>query len=163
MFSGGPALVGGEGVSRNNRVLRNYCDTNLMCGYTWSEAAVDYEVRDNVVVNAGLVYNHPSNLKESGNVEYRDANAKRPAEPRTVQLPNRYDPNRAHLIVLNWPGGAAEVAAKVGGFLKAGERFKLLSPTDVFGKPVLEGAVQGETIAVPTPKELNAFVLIKGE
>ena len=162
VFSGGPALLGGEGVSRNNKILRNFADTNIMAGYTWSEAAVDYEVRDNVVVNGAMVYNNCSNLKESGNLEVRDANSKRPADERVVLLPNKYDENRAHLVVLNWPK-RDKVSARVAPFVKSGERYRVMLPTNFYGKPVVEGTCEGETITVPTPKDLNAFVLLKGE
>lgn len=160
VFAVGPALMGGEGVSRNNRVLRNFTgDTNLMLGYTWSKEAVDYEVRDNVVIDGRLVYNNCTNLKESGNIEVIHP-APRLTEIQTALLPNKYDPGRAHLVVVNWPG-KAEVTAPVAPFLKKGDRFRLMSPIDFFGKPVMEGTCEGETLTVPTPKGLNAYVLLK--
>lgn len=160
VFGVGPALLGGEGVSRNNRALRNFVgDTNLMLGYTWSKEAADYEVRDNVVIDGRLVYNNCTNLKESGNQEVIHP-APRPTEPRAALLPNKYDPTRAHLVLVNWPG-KPELAAPVSSFLKPGERFRLMSPMDFYSEPVLEGTCEGETLTVPTPKGLNAYVLLK--
>jgi hypothetical protein len=162
VFAGGPALMGGEGVSRNNRVLRNFVGgTNLMLGYTWSKEAAGYEVRDNVVIDGRLVYNNCTNLKESGNQEVVHP-APRPTEPRAALLPNKYDPNRAHLVLVNWPGKPV-LAAPVAPFLKPGDRFRLMSPTDFYGKPVTEGTCDAETLTVPTPKGLNAYVLLKVE
>ena len=64
--------------------LRNFVgDTNLMLGYTWSKEAVDYEVRDNVVIDGRLVYNNCTGLKESGNQELIHP-APRPTEPRSM-------------------------------------------------------------------------------
>jgi hypothetical protein len=162
VFAGGPALLGGEGVSRNNRALRNFVgDTNLMLGYTWSKEAVGYEVRDNVVIGGRLVYNNCTDPKQSGNVEVVHP-APPPAEPRTALLPNRYDDRRAHLVVVNWPG-KPDVAATVAPFLKPGDRYRLMSPTDFYGKPVLEGTCDSDTLTVPTPQGLSAYVLLKVE
>jgi hypothetical protein len=84
------------------------------------------------------------------------------AEPRVVLLPNKYDPNRAHLAVYNF-AQAPQVSVKMAQFLKAGDKVRLLDPKDFYGKPVWEGTAAGETLSVPTPGEFAVYVVLKGK
>jgi hypothetical protein len=96
---------------------------------------------------------------EEGNVVLaRDA--PRPQGVRVILRPNRYDPGRAHLVVLDWQK-KSEVEADLSGFLKVGESYRLMDPRDVFGKPVQAGTADGSSIRVRMAGEFAAFVLIR--
>lgn len=58
-------------------------------------------------------------------------------------LPNRYDPDRAHLAVYNW-GGAPTVRVDVGPMgLRPGERYELAQVMDLY-EDVVEGVVAAD-------------------
>ena len=79
---------------------------------------------------------------------------------KVVLLPNKYDPARAHVAIYNG-GKAAQITLDVSALLKPGDAFRLLDPKDVYGKPVLEGKVDGTSISVPMSGEFAAFVLVR--
>jgi hypothetical protein len=157
----GPFLIGGGRPSRNIVSRRNYLyGASMSIGYVAPENE-DCEVRDNVIVNGELqVIKYKKAVNEGNLVLGR--NDKRPAEPRVVFLPNKYDPVRAHLAIYNF-GKAPQVAAKMEGFLKAGDKVRLLDPRGFYGKPAWEGTAAGETLNVPTPGEFAVFVVLKGK
>jgi hypothetical protein len=108
---------------------------------------------------------------------------KRPSGLKMWIRPNRYDANRAHVIVYN-PDKTATVSLDLRAFLKAGDKFELHDAQNIFGRLPASGVYQGPvavnmaglTVAVPvgynaatmTPLSLmtsgpdfGAFVLIK--
>ena len=108
---------------------------------------------------------------------------KRPSGLKMWIRPNRYDANRAHVIVYN-PDKTATVSLDLGAFLKAGDKFELHDAQNIYGPLPASGVYQGPvavnmarlTVAVPvgynaatmTPlslmtsgPEFGAFVLIK--
>ena len=89
----------------------------------------------------------------------QEGNSQTVPEYKAVMIPNKYDPNRAHLAVYNG-AKAPKVTIDVSTFLKPGERFRLLNPRDVFGEPVLSGTCESSTIAVPMQGEFAPFVLL---
>ena len=117
--------------------------------------------RDNVIVNGALEITKYKQAINEGNVLIAK-NDKRPAAPRVFFLPNKYDPNRAHLAVYNF-AQAPQVSVKMEKFLKAGDKVRLLDPKDFYGKPLWEGTAAGETLSVPTPTEFAVYVVLKGK
>lgn len=83
-----------------------------------------------------------------------DANSKfvtgAPTEPVIVLRPNKYEKDRAHLIVYNWPGSASVNVdmAKLWNAAK-GEKFRFVNVEDYWGEPVLTTAHEGKAIELP--------------
>jgi hypothetical protein len=75
-------------------------------------------------------------------------------------LPNRFDRNRAHLVIYNW-GKAEKVEVKAEPFLADGESFRLMDPQDWFGQTVARGKCRAGTIIVPVKGEFAVFVVLK--
>jgi hypothetical protein len=159
-YGKGRFLVGGGKPSHGIRVFRNCLyDVDLQLGYNAPENE-DCEVRDNVVANGGILIQKFKQVVKEGNVVVPKG-APRPEGAKAVLLPNRYDPDRAHLAVYNW-AGAAEVEVPAGAFLKPGEAFRLHDPKDFYGKPVHAGTCDGATFRVPMKGEFGVWVVIKG-
>lgn len=119
----------------------------------------DCEVRGNVVVNGDLTINRFKKVVKENNLVLAEK-AARPKGARVVVRRSKYDPNRAHVAVFNWER-KGRVALRPGKFLADGDRYRLMSPTDFFGKPVLSGTYKGEPIPAPVRGEVAAFVLLK--
>jgi hypothetical protein len=152
-------LIGGGKPSRHIRVHDNILHgVGMQLGYS-APRNEDCEVRDNVIVDAGLRINKFEQVTQERNLVLARGEA-RPKGVRAILRPNRYDPRRAHLAVLNWEK-RPEVEVDAGEFLKAGESYRLLDPRDVFGKPVRAGTADGRPIRVPMAGEFAAFVLRK--
>ena len=162
-YGRGPFLVGGGRPSRNIRVLWNYLhNVNMRIGYN-APHNENCEVRDNVILNGRLTINGYRKVVREGNlVVGRDA--KRPADEkaRTVWLPNRYDPNRAHLVIYDRRKRSA-VAVAAAPFLKPGDTYRLMDPQNVFGGPVAAGRCGGDGISVRMNGEFAVFVVLKGK
>lgn len=81
-----------------------------------------------------------------------DANSRydETAAPRTkvITRPNRFEKGRAHIIVYNWERQPA-VEVELGDVLAPGERYRVVSVQNVFGRPVLAGTWNGEPIQLP--------------
>jgi hypothetical protein len=119
----------------------------------------------NTVVRAG--YSGPTPEK---NTLIADPVAAKPA-PFSILRPNKYDPGRAHVVVSNWLL-AEKVEVDLKEFLKAGEKFRLLSPFDLHGKALAEGTWDGKPLSVAPPpvpwqvmtgdpREIAVFVVMK--
>jgi hypothetical protein len=160
-YDGGRFLIGGGRPSRDIQVVDNHLyNVGMQLGYSAPENE-DCEVRGNVIVNGGLDINKFKKVVEEDNLVL-GKNDPRPAgaPARVVVRPNRYDAGRFHVIVWNW-ARRPTVDLELGLHLKAGESYRLMSPRDVFGEPVLAGVCEGRPIAVPVPGEFAAFVLLK--
>ena len=90
----------------------------------------------------------------------------RPTDPRPsaavarVEVrPNRYDARRLHVIVLNWTKNPT-VSLELGHHLETGDSYRLMSPRDIFGKPVVTGVYDGRSIAIQVPSEFGVYVLM---
>ena len=157
----GPFLVGGGKPSRGIRVFRNVLHgVSMQIGYN-APHNEDCEVRDNLIADGALSIHRYRKAVKEGNLVLAKG-AKRPKGSKVVLLPSTYDARRAHLAILNW-GRAPSVRVPVAPFLKPGDRFRLLDPKALFGKPLLEGTCEGNAVAVPMKDEFAAFVLIKGQ
>lgn len=158
-FEKGPFLIGGGRPSRNIRVLGNVLgDVNLRVGYS-APYNENCEVRGNVIVGGGLdVLRYRTVVKEDNLV--LSSGEKPSAETLARWFPNAFDPNRAHLAVVNGTGqGNVEVDAQP--FLAPGNRYRLMDPKDFYGKPVQEGTCEGTTITVPLEGTFAALVVLK--
>ncbi len=160
-------LVGGGRPSHGIVAAENILyEVPLQIGYT-APHNDDCAVHDNTIVNADMSIQRYRNADERNNYVLA-AGAPRPEEPaRVILRPNKYDPNRAHLAVFNWLRAEA-VPVDPAGFLKRGDRFRILSALDVFGRPVAEGTFDGRPVDVPMPAnadtgggEFCAFVLFR--
>ncbi len=152
-YDNGPMLVGGGRPSNNVKVRRNYLHgVNLRLGYGAQNE--DCEVHDNVIAKGALQINRFNKVVQENNVQESP-------DRKSVLIPNKYDPNRAHLAIYNG-AKAAEVPVDASSFLKSGDRFRLMNPRDFFGKPLLEGTADGQPLRVPMSGEFAAFVLLKG-
>jgi hypothetical protein len=152
-YERGELLIGGGRPSHHIRALRNYVyGGSMWIGYGADSA--DCEVRDNIVAKGKLTIRRFTSVVDAGNLQ------KLP-DHKAIAIPNKYDPNRAHLAVYNG-AKASQLSVDVSTFLKLGERYRLLDPKDVFGKPVVNGTCEGSTITVPVYGEFVPFVLLKG-
>jgi hypothetical protein len=160
VYDAGTFLMGGGRPSKNMRSLRNVLyNVGMQLGYN-APYNEDCQVQDNVIVNGGLTIVKFKTADEKNN-EKIDAKT-RPAgsPPRVFLRPNKYDLGRANLAVLNL-GKLPVVNVAAGEFLKAGQKFRLMDPTDFFGKPVMEGVYDGKAIKLPMKGDFAAFVLLK--
>jgi hypothetical protein len=155
-YEKGPFLVGGGRPSRGIRVLRNYLHgVDLRLGYGAENE--DCEVRGNVIARGSL------GIRKFKKVVEEDNRQELP-EKLAVLIPNAHDTRRAHLAIYNGDGARevqVEVVVKAAPFLKPGDRFRLLDPKDLYGKPVHRGTCRDETITVPVKGEFAVFVMLK--
>lgn len=155
----GPFLVGGGRPSRNIRAIGNYLyGVDLRIGY--NAEVVESEVKGNLIVNAGLNVRTSRTVQTEGNRVLSKGDV-RPARGEVVLLPNKYDRERAHLAVFNWER-VDVVKADTSGFLKTGDKFRVLEPTNLFGESVVQGVCEGPTIPVPVKGEFAAYLILKG-
>ena len=149
----GPFLVGGGRPSRGIRVRRNYLHgVGMRIGYGAENE--DCEVRDNVLAGGALTIEKYRTVVDRDNVRGLPARL-------AVLTPDRYDPDRAHLVVFN--GAKAEnVAVDVASFLKPGDAYRLMDPRDVFAGPLAGGTCEGPRVTVPMKGEFAAFVVLRG-
>ena len=160
-YAAGTFLIGGGRPSRGIRVHENVLHgVAMQLGYS-APRNEDCQVRDNVIVDAGLSINQFERVLNQGNLVL-DKGAPRPAGTRVILRPNKYDPRRAHLAVLNWDRRPA-VEVDAGAFLKPGEAYRLHDPRDLFGPPVVSGTADGRLLRVPMAGEFAAFVLRKSD
>ncbi len=151
-YEKGPFLVGGGRPSHNIKVFRNYLHgVNMRIGYGAENE--DCELRGNVIVGGSLQIEKYKTAIQEGNLQ------KLPGRM-VVLIPNKYDLNRAHVVIFNGAKAPA-VEAKVAPFLKPGDSFRVMHPKDFFGNPVLEGTCEGQTITIPMKGEFAPFVLLK--
>jgi hypothetical protein len=153
-------LIGGGKPSHNIRAYENILHGVVMqLGYS-APRNEDCEARDNIIVDADLRINRFERVNAERNLVLARGDA-RPKGVRAIVRPNKYDPHRAHLAVLNWEK-RPEVEVDAGAFLQAGAAYRLLDPRDIFGTPVRSGTADGRPIRVPMAGEFAAFVLMKG-
>ncbi len=156
-YDKGPFLIGGGRPSKNIRVFRNFLyGVDMRIGYN-APYNENCEIRDNTIVNGNLNINRYKKVVKEGNLVVRKGQ-KPPAGVKTVLLPNRFDRNRAYLVIYNWEKAESlKVTAKP--LLKKGERYQLLDPQNIYGIPVAKGKCSGDTINVPVKSEFAIFVL----
>jgi hypothetical protein len=148
----GPFLVGGGRPSHNIKVFRNYLyGVSMQIGYGAENE--DCELRDNIVAKGSLSIEKYKEVVKEGNYEGLP-------DEKVILIPNKYDPNRAHLVIFNG-AKASDVRVDLGSFLDAGEPFRLMHPKDVFGEAVIKGEYEGKEIRVPVRGEFGVFVVLR--
>lgn len=158
-YNAGTFLIGSGKPSRNIKVLTNFLyGVRMQLGYN-APYNEDCEVMGNVIVNGSLAINKYKQAVNEGNLVLAK-DEKRPPASRAILRPNRFDPNRANLVILNW-GEKATVEVEARDFLKPGQSFRVLHPTNFFGKPIVSGSFNGKSISLPATNEFAAFVLVK--
>jgi len=156
-YDKGPFLIGGGRPSKNIRVFKNFLyGVDMRIGYN-APYNENCEIRDNTIVNGVLNIDRYKKVLKEDNLILRKGQ-KRPSGVKIVILPNRFDDNRAHLVIYNWDK-AESVKVTVKPFLKKGDRFQLLDPQNIYGSPVAEDRCSSNTITVPVKREFAIFVL----
>lgn len=160
-YDKGPFLIGGGRPSRDIRVFRNYLyDVGMRIGYD-APYNENCDIRDNIIVNGGLDITRYRQVLQEGNLVVAKGE-KRPEGTKSILLPNRFDSNRAHLVIYNWDK-TEHLQVKVDPFLKDGEPYRLIDPKDLFGNPVDEGICRENTISLNMKGEFTVFVILKGQ
>jgi hypothetical protein len=171
-YNAGEFHVGGYKPSENIRVFQNTLyNVSMQLGFraAYNE---DCEVRNNLIINGELAINKFKKVVDKGNLALPKGDP-RTRGTRIVLNPNKYDAARAQLGIYNGEGKSA-VVADLGKFLKKGDKFRLMSATDFYGKPVLKGDYAGTSIRIPAvkkqkvgnrdvsvPVDFAAFVVLK--
>jgi hypothetical protein len=101
-----------------------------------------------------------------------------PTGVKTIVQPNKYEPGRANIIVLNWDKNPTVSVNIAASGLQAGTQFEVLDSQNFWGTPVLTGTYDGvspivlpmnltqvsQMVGFPTPAhtsaEFNAFILL---
>lgn len=131
-------LCGGE--HSKNIVVRN----NVFSGYKFKAGALaEQVVVDNIVMHGA--FQSPNREKN------RILQSGKGIE--TFIRPNKYDPRRANLIVINWDH-TNSVDVDLGAFLKVGDTFRILDSLDFYGKPYVEGKYTGGLVSLAMPNPL---------
>ena len=81
-------------------------------------------------------------------------NDPRPSGTRVFFRVNHYEPRRANWAILNWERHET-VDVDVSSLLKPGDQFRLLTPRDFYGPPILTGRATGQSIQVTMDGERN--------
>ena len=130
----------------------------MRIGYTAPENE-NCELRNNLIVNADLDIVRYKEVVNEGNIIMKK-DRDRPKGVKADLLPNKFDRNRAHLVIFNWDKTqTAEVTTN--GFLESGEKFQLMDPKNLFAAPLFEGTCQAGKIRLPIKAEFAVFVLLK--
>ncbi len=157
-YNKGPFLIGGGRPSHNIRVFRNYLyNVGMRIGYA-APYNENCQVRDNVIINGNLDINRYKKVDRQGNVVIKGKEHLK--DTKSVLLPSRFDPDRAHLIVYNWDR-EKEVQVNTKPFLKYNDSYRILDPKDFFGTPVTQGRCSSDTIRLPVKNEFEVFVVVK--
>ncbi len=173
-------LLGGGAVSRNHHVLGNAIHfASLQLGYS-AKGNTGGRAIGNIVSRGGLNFHFYDQCEVKGNLVVGDSirqvecgpgvvlqentilrtEREFPGEPRILWFRNEHDPDRAHLAVFNWPR-LDRVPVGVDGFLRPGDRYRMLDPANMFGVPVSAGVCEGESIDLPMDGEFAAFVVLR--
>lgn len=159
-FSKGRFLVGGGRPSNGIRVLNNYLyKVPMQLGYNAPENE-DCTVTGNIIFREGFCINKFKKVtNENNSVIQKDTDL--PDEPaKIIWLPNKYDPERANLVIFNWKNDM-KVSFPVRPFMSKGDHFELKCPTDIYGPAIYSGTVTDETISIPIEDEFAVFVVFK--
>jgi hypothetical protein len=156
-YAPGPFLIGGGRPSHGIRVSRNFLyGIDMRIGYG-APANEDCDIRDNVIVNGRLVIDRYRSAVRQDNLIIAENDA-RPAQTKSVLLPNEYDRDRAHVVVYNWDR-AETVEVDAGGFAEDGDVIELFDPKDPFGNPAATSTRRHGVIRVPIHEEFTVFLV----
>ncbi len=82
----------------------------------------------------------------------------------TIVRPNKYQPGRAHIAVLNWDR-RPEVKVSLRGVLKPGQPYRIFNVQKLWDAPVASGTYDGKEISLPSlltwlAPEFDAYLVI---
>ena len=109
------------------------------------------------VIAGELQMSTGSEVTKSGNIV--SPPEPRPTSDTVVLRPNKYDPTRAHLLIVDWDRNGKGTAAATG-WLAAGERVRVLEPTNLHGTPVWSGTVPAAGLELPV-QEARVVIVLK--
>jgi hypothetical protein len=88
----------------------------------------------------------------------------RPSERYVFKRVNRYEPQRVHLAVYNWPK-TPTAPLDLSDVLKTGQKYRIVEVHDIWGQPVLEGTFDGQPIEIkmsgPYAPEFGCYMLFR--
>jgi hypothetical protein len=158
-YNKGPFLIGGGRPSKNIRVFKNYLyNIDMRIGYN-APYNENCEIRNNMIVNGVPNIDRYKKVLKEDNLVIRKGQ-KRPTGVKAVLLTNRFDRNRAHLVVYNWDK-AENVKVIAKPFLKDGDSYRLMDPQDFFGNSIFDGKYDGDVIQIPMKTEFAVFVVFR--
>jgi hypothetical protein len=171
--------VGGGRASHDCKVIDNYLSGSTMQVGYYAKENRDCTVTGNIISGANLhMDNYASgqvknNLIVGGDFHQTDCadlvfdgNRTVPAADaatmhhKAILRPNKYDPNRANLVIFNWDK-AETVLVDTTDFLKNGEAYELKDPRDFYGDPVQTGVCNDRSFKVRMAGDFAAFVVMK--
>lgn len=87
-----------------------------------------------------------------------------PSGVRVVVRPNKYEPGRAHIAVLNWDR-AATVSVDLSTVLKKDQPYRIFNVQKLWDEPVGKGVYDGKPVEVPTllswlAPEFDAYLVL---
>ena len=157
-YEGGTFLIGGGRPSRGIRVFDNILyKVTLQLGYV-APYNEDCEVVNNVIVDDGILINRFRQVREEGNLVISSSSPQRPREPLVFVRPNRYDRQRAHVVIVNL-SESTEVTIPLGDLAERGSRYAMYDPRHLFGQPVIEGRIEDESLRVPISGKFIVWVM----
>lgn len=87
-----------------------------------------------------------------------------PKEPWVYTRVNRYEPDRVHLFVYNWPR-TADASLDLGAVLTKGQSYRIMDARDIWEQPVTKGTFDGKPVTVkltgPYAPEFGSYVLFR--
>jgi hypothetical protein len=75
---------------------------------------------------------------------------------KTIVQPNKYQPGRSNIVVLNWSRAVSAQVALPG--VQSGQTYKVYDANDM-RTVIATGVYNGTSITIPTPNELGTFVV----
>ena len=169
-FAGNKFALGARGISHNLTVRRNtfwaWGDTVEVLhppDATRRNLAWD----DNTYIGNGK-FDLAAWQKQTGFDAHStlvDGMAGKPTGLRVVKRVNKYEPSRVHLAVYNWDHHPS-VKINVSDIAPPGTKYRIVNVLDLYGKPVAEGIVSGDTIELPMSghqfePEFGAYLLFR--
>lgn len=116
--------------------------------YRWAGNVFVREPRARAWRHDGISYDFESWRRRTGFGPTDRAAANLPSSPTVVIRPNKYEPGRAYIAIVNWRR-ASSVAVDVAGVLRPGQRYEVRNVQDLWGSPVAEGTYRGGPIQLP--------------
>ena len=113
---------------------------------------------NNVIVDDGILINRFRQVRQEGNLVISSSSPQRPREPLVFVRPNRYDRQRAHVVIVNL-FESTEVTIPLGDLAERGSRYAMYDPRHLFDQPVVEGRIEDETLRVPISGKFIVWVM----
>ncbi|MBW3541286.1 MAG: hypothetical protein KY476_13545, partial [Planctomycetes bacterium] len=140
-------------VAHSNVMRLEAAGKLLVAGHRWS--ANEYYITDGRWGECGVVEDSKSrgmtfeDWRAATGVD-ADSTLTRgsPSKLRVIVRPNAHERGRVHIAVLN-PAALTEVEVDLSKVLPAGQKFRIVSAKDVYGKALVSGVYDGKPVRVP--------------